>query len=211
MPGWNELDKILRDVQGNQPSRPAEVSDEEKTRRGLLKLFSPVADVLMKLREAGVTTYNNTRLPIYSDTVRNVRQMTVPEVAVQLAVDTRLVIRVAHKPTLRYPDSVTQAKWRLRLIVRDHVCEEALVDNKDVMARWVMERVVSYYEAGNVSRHAVDTPHPGTSFDVDLDDEDEEELRPPPAAIPDVPQGQRQYRNISLDDEGDDHAGAHAP
>lgn len=149
MSGWRNLEAILNKVQSEVQPPPTADNTQSKIKDGLLNMFEPVLDVFELLRTRAVDTMANGRmlspLPLRGIMRRTLHNMSCPQLTYDCDRVTSIVIRIATRTGLTYPDVITTAKWRCVLLVNHLEVDNQLYDNRDMMASWIFKNVLNPY------------------------------------------------------------------
>lgn len=149
MPGWRDLQRMLDAAreERDSPAQPVR-SEQVQLREGLIHFFQPVYELMDRLHDAGIRLHGAAAIP------RLIKRGTAakaelapnagPNYCVQLDSTSHLIITVATRRGLRYPEIILQAKWRARVTTNGEDSETKLTDSFDDLARWIVGIITQY-------------------------------------------------------------------
>lgn len=183
MPGRHELERMLNEARQarDTPNQP-EQSQDALIREGLINFFEPVYVLMDRLHDAGIRLHGDSAIPRPlkrgAAAKAELANNAAPGYRTQLDANSHLVIGIAARRGLRFPEIISTARWRGRVTTNGEDTEIKLTDNFEELAKWVVG-VVAQYEV------TTDDPPPLQVSDGDA------ELEAPAT---------REHRVIMLDD-----------
>ncbi len=193
MPGWTDLNRMINEArQARDAPAPPTQGDQVRLMAGLFNFFQPVYEVMDMLHTAEIRLRGDSSMSriVQSGTAfKELAQARGASPYIQLPLDanTALTITVAIRRGLAYPEIIERAKWRCRVMSNGDEIETRLVDNRDDLARWMINTIMQYEIATPEPAHRpADPPGPRTETQ-----EAEEWIAPPT----------REHRVIMLDDD----------